>query len=210
MTLPEILFTPHGFMATGAGAGLLGELLAQLDFANKQAGFDLSETCNPGIGRQQIVDTWAPHGLTPPDEVITWWGWHNGFRKDIGSRSGIQQLPLDFSEDKYRTMPLARAEYAWYPEWVPLWGQGPAHISMSFADDATGTPLIRATDGALGTQPEETDQQVVSLCTPVTWWLIGIEKGWTRAENVSDGGRFWVADWMSIPREWRATQMATI
>jgi hypothetical protein len=39
--------------------------------------------------------------------------------------------------------------------------------------------LVRAVDPEFGgTQPWQTQQQVVSLCTPVTWWIDSIRRGW--------------------------------
>lgn len=203
MALPETIETPVGFTVAGAGPELLAELLERLARECLRGGFDLDQTFNPGASRQEIVDAWAPFSITPPEEAVVCWMWHDGYRMNIGGHQypGADLLPLDQSTGMYAVREKGDGEYSWNPAWIPLWAP-----SMSIAMDTTptsGAPLVRRTDRGLGTFPPETDWQVVSMCTPLTWWLTSFDNGWT--VWTSNGPE---TDWAAIPEPWRRTQLA--
>ena len=199
MRLPEILESPQGFKAVGASPELLRELLDEFAVVSLRSGFDLDETCNPGIGRQEIIDAWAPQGITPPEEAIVWWGWHNGYRMHTTNKyPGIAQISVDQSVRGYASMPKGDGEYSWNPRWILLWH----NVAMDTAP-TDRAPLVRATDGGMGTYPDDTDKQVMSMCTPVTMWLTCRENGWTVFTPEK-----WTYDQERIPPEWWKTQLS--
>jgi hypothetical protein len=53
-------------------------------------------------------------------------------------------------------------------------------LAMRCSEDPESPPLIRfvSDDGSTSTQDGDTTYQVVSLCTPVTWWIDSIRRGW--------------------------------
>jgi hypothetical protein len=55
-----------------ASPELLRELLDELAVVSLRSRFDLDETCNPGIGRQEIIRL-GPQGITSPEEAIVRW-----------------------------------------------------------------------------------------------------------------------------------------
>lgn len=199
MRLPDILDSPEGLSAVGASPELLSELLDEFAFVSRRAGFDLDETCNPGIGRQEIIDAWAPYAITPPEEAIVWWGWHNGYRMhNTNKNPGIAQISVNQSVVGYASRPKGDGEYSWNLRWVLLWHD----ISMDVGP-ADRAPLVRATEGGMGTHPDDTGKQVVSMCTPVTMWLSCREN-----ESTVFTPETWTYDGNRIPPEWWKTQLS--
>lgn len=205
MKLPQITSTPQGFMTAGASPELLKQLLDEFQAVLLRNGFDLDATCHPGASRQQIIDAWGTQGITPPEEAIVWWQWHNGIKEGPTGRQhpGIDQISVEHSVRTYETMPKGDGEYSWDARWIPLLGDGPDRIVIDSDPSAARPTRVRSAHGGEGTYPPETENQAVSLCTPVTWWLLFRRKGWT----------IWTPDeWTTkredIPREWLQTQLA--
>ena len=61
------------------------------------------------------------------------------------------------------------------------------------------SPLVRfvSDDGSTSTQDSDTEYQVVSLCTPVTWWIDSIRRGWYKWDG---GSSTWTRDAQAQPR----------
>ncbi|MDN4598589.1 hypothetical protein [Leifsonia virtsii] len=203
MILPTTYRASDGLTVEAASPELLSELLGALSFETRRLGIPVDDSLNPGIGRQQIVDGLGEIGLTPPEEALVWWGWHNGLKFGAYRSPALDQISLETSVGMFKTMPLGLADYEWNPDWIVLAGGSPAGMAIN-CDTRLALPHVRGVDGISGTQAGDVTNQVVSLCTPVTWWLLARAKGWTFPG--SDGA--WHRDISRFPLEWRLTDLA--
>lgn len=206
MLLPETYRSPRGLTVEGASPELLVELLDALAFETKRAGAPLNDVLQPGVSRQYVQDQLGTIGLTAPEELIAWWGWRNGARPGLVSGQPLDMNSVEMAIHLYPRRFLGDGEFSWHPDWIRLLGPGGYAISVN-TDPSEQPPAIRATESFIGTAPDNTATQVVSLCTPVTWWLLARAKGWTRWE-VKDGFGRWNPDLDRYPLEWRITEIA--
>jgi hypothetical protein len=72
-------------------------------------------------------------------------------------------------------------DWQWNPDWIRIMGDANG-LAICCAAPADNAPLVRGLSwtGEYGTQPTQTLRQVVSLCTPVTWWIDSLRNGWYR------------------------------
>ncbi len=93
--------------------------------------------------------------------------------------------------------PRGFGRWEWNPNWVHIMGDQHG-LAMCCADDPESPPLVRfvSDDGYTSTQDGDTAYQVVSLCTPVTWWIDSIRRGWYRWEARSG---VWTRDAQAQP-----------
>jgi hypothetical protein len=182
--LPEIVDTPLGPAAVGSSPDLLRDLLDEYEIELRRLGVATDELLAPGAPESEIRAGLADHGLTAPNELVTFFGWHNGL-----TELGNTGYPTPFFE-----LTSWQAALAWYSdpngqthglgkwEWNPRWLQVTRDknpMAVLCGNDSASTPLVRATsyDGEYATQPDKTQHQVVSLCTPVTWWIAALRSG---------------------------------
>ena len=78
---------------------------------------------------------------------------------------------------------------------IELSGGENRQYRMGFAGDTLNAVwYARARLGA----DWQTDYQVVSLCTPVTWWIQGLRHGWYQYDQAT---RAWNRDRTEIPQQ---------
>jgi hypothetical protein len=205
MRLPKTTRTPLGFTVEGAGAELLEDLLKQYEFELGRQSPAIVDAMQPGLPAAQIEDEIGALGLTPPREAIVWWRWRNGFRPMV--RHGLKHAQLRFEDSIkfYRRATLGTAVEEWNPNWLRIAGGGNEGDAISCAEMAAA-PLVRSVSTFdLGTQDDEEPlRQVVSLCTPVTWWLLAIAKGWDYWNPITG---LWSWDDEQYPLEWKLTNL---
>jgi hypothetical protein len=203
MKLPETYVSGEGLTVANASSDLLRELLTALDRESSRLGVPVSEKLPAGLSRSEIEDLFDSIGLTPPEELLVWWGWHNGIRSQTWM-SGRDQIDLREAIQVYRSQDLGTEWYEWNPEWILAAGQSNNGMAVC-CQIQPGSPLVRfVSPETSGTQADETEFQVVSLCTPVTWILQGIADGWRHWNSQK---QFWELDVLRIPRDWRLTDL---
>jgi hypothetical protein len=179
--LPSIEFVDGVARARGSSPTLLRELLELLDRELGAAGVAVEAAFNPGLPRDAVEKALHSAGLAVPEEVVVWFGWHNGAADGPG-----QPIP------NFYPVPLTAAlsiHTIWdqAPEgedpdaWALFAGKGWLRLgadNFSVAVDcrtADDPPLIRQPtydfDLASGRH------QAVSLCTWVTWRILGLRNG---------------------------------
>ena len=206
LNLPSTYLTANGFTVSGAGVDLLKDLLAAFDEETERRGGSMRAHLRDGISEDEVLERLAPIGVTPPAELVAWWGWHNGPRPEAPRpQSRWEPMALERAISNYERSPIGLGEGQWNPEWLRFAGTQPnSGWAISCASEPI-PPLVRATDWVEATtQPEVTHFQVVSLCTPITWWLTGIVEGWTAWDESRE---FWVTDIERFPSEWRGTDI---
>jgi hypothetical protein len=174
--------TASGLCLNGAGPESLVSLLAELDALLGTLGVDLDTVLGPGIAPDEVRTAMAAVDLVPPDELIVWYGWHNGLRlndegKYLGEAPFVYQADVDWSVRSYRYC---------IREMVPmgLWAEGwfCMESDRGLAAFCSGNPedlplLRREASDTYDFVEESTAHQVVSLSTMVALWIQAIEAG---------------------------------
>jgi len=162
----------------GASASLLGDLLADFEAELRKQRVPVDRLLVPPASPDTVGKQFAEIGLSPPDEAVTLFGWCNGIAPGLGLAFPVfESVPLDGMTRWYKTWRLGLGEWDWNPNWVQVMG-GKYGLAMSCAEEPDQPPLVRSVEDSWGTQDWQTDHQVVSLCTPVTWWIDAMRRGW--------------------------------
>jgi hypothetical protein len=204
--LPQTYRTTDGFTVDGASPALLRELLDMYISTLDDLGVRTKELFVPGIPESVIRDSLAELGLVPTDELIVWWNWRNGVKLGLPRKYvRFDFLSVERSMQGYRTDPMGMEEALWNPSWIRVIGPSTG-IAVRLGDSAN--PLVRGVSPTgFTTNSPNASAQVVSLCTPVTWWLRAIANGWTTWVPGAEGWGRWVHRRDEIPLEWEFTAM---
>lgn len=183
MRLPVTIATPKGLSVEGAGANLLAELLDKLEQELRKQGVPVDEYFCPGAPAAEVRSTFANNGLVAPDEAVVWFGWHDGVDR---SRPSDKVLPKFFSWSLSETVTsrlkldpnfIGFEDWQVDPRWMQILGEQYG-ITVRCDDVPENPPLVRALTFAEPSYASTyTHQQVVSLCTPVTWWIEALRQG---------------------------------
>lgn len=104
----------------------------------------------------------------------------------------------------YRESSLGQELGQWNPAWIHLVGEGSKWSIAMRCDPIASAPLVRTIipELAVSTNVDMPGRQALSLCTPVTLWLMAVENGWFRS-NPETG--WFDYRWEEIPQELRDT-----
>jgi hypothetical protein len=183
--LPATVGTPRGVSVEGAGAQLLGVLLAELEVELRRQKVPLDGLLQPAANSAEVHSTFAGAGLVPPDEAVTWFGWHDGcvgvpLAEVVLPRFGFWSLKAVAMNRSQTQQWLGLEEGQWNPNWLQIMGEADG-LGISCEAHPSVSPLVRLVNFEdAGTQPQDTQFQVVSLCTPVSWWIDALRRGWYR------------------------------
>lgn len=204
--LPQSVQTLDGLSVQPRGPEVLQGLLSDYEAALHGAGFPVHGALRPGISEGTVRDQFGRVGLEPGPELLVWYGWRDGFTGDMRLPSphmgpGIDVfLPLEESIDRY--MHDRQKDYlAWPAEWVRLISTQHGIIARCVPEDPQLLMAARidALPGEEGAPPT-----IVSLCTPITWWVEAIRNGNYQFDRSS--GR-WDSDYRDLPLERRHSGM---
>jgi len=204
--LPNTYRTERGFTVEGAGPGLLAELLDAYKFEIRRRSPEALASMKPGLPEADIRSQLAAVGLSAPEEAVAWWSWGNGHRLDRTWRVRFPQISLETAIDYYV---IDRDRYSFEllpgPQWLRVAGIDRSSAIGIDCDPAHDVPQVRLIDPELGNGPARlSDRQAVSLCTPVTWWLTAMARGWMEFD---ESGFLRVTDLDAYPTEWRLTNL---
>lgn len=219
--LPNITTTSDGPRADGASPQLLAELLEQCEKEFISAGVPLDRWLAPGIGAEEVNQKLAEVGLIAPDELLVWFGWHNGLTTPTPGEIAERALPnfvpasIDLTIRRYKDLVLNFEPP--YMNDIPLkyftFGAGEGWLrieddSRGCAVDCSGkyppsdAPRIRYASEQFYETGAETLFRAVSLCTRVTWMLDSFHSG---AFNWNAETQWWDIDFTSRPDTQRAS-----
>jgi hypothetical protein len=215
---PHVSMTPHGPMADGSSPALLAELLDQVEEEFTAAGAPLDRWLAAGIGADEVSGRLAEVGLAAPDELLVWFGWHNGLAPAHDGEFPQRALPnfvpasIELAVGLYRDMVLNFEAPPRVPRHHFMFGAGEGWLRI--VDDLRGCavdcsggtpsarpPRIRSADDQFDEDDPNKLGQAVSLCTYVTWWLESLHTGaisWNLAEQR------WDIDFADMPATQRA------
>jgi hypothetical protein len=206
--LPAIEVGPDGPLAQGSSPELLSALLSELDemlLANKVPVADL---LSPGVSEEYVLSQMGSVGLTPPAELLVWFGWHNGATRAEG-RPSIAGVALPaFVPGSVRSSGAHYRLHLGVPEtstnvvgeldpdlealyvgmgggvgWFPLAADGNGMLIECNISAGTA-PKLHSYDLEFDSPDARHLLRAVSLCTIATWWL----------EEISSGAWAWDAD----------------
>ena len=188
--------TERGPSLNGAGPEMLREILPQFESQLRTAGFPV-ERLAPGISRGELEDELSETGLTIPDEVCALLGWHNGMLDDTWLVPRFQFASASMiCRDYVATWPPhGTEEWQWNPTWLRLMGPNLGGLAVRCDADQAQPPLVRVVSPEWSTQPDFVEHQVVSLCTPVSWWIDALKDGAIRFNGT------WERDRLRIPMQ---------
>jgi hypothetical protein len=184
--LPETIGTPHGPSVEGASAELLAHLLDIFESELRRQGVPVDAYLRPGAQASEVRETFERNNLNAPDEVLVWFGWHDGPVRSTASHLVLPMFmswsvaEVDTMRNSPGAQPFGLEDWQWNPSWVQIMGDQNG-LAVRCDNEPSAAPLVRGLlSGQYGTQPDVTRRQVVSLCTPVTWWIDALQHGWYR------------------------------
>lgn len=209
-------------MVQSASADLLRELLGDYQRRLEAVGIPIDTWLAPGVSEEEVRRELAKVDLVSPDEVVVWFGWHNGRAPGVARQVSLHALPT------FDPSSLAEAIKS-YDDWVlhyeaPPVPNGRAPIpdeyfqfgvtrgwlrlindgrgcAVECAEPSSKSPRLRSATEDFGTPGSEHLFQAVSLCTLVAWWIESLESGAFRWDATE---RRWRIDYFGLPETQRA------
>jgi hypothetical protein len=172
-------------MTEHASASQLHQSLLRLEHIWVEQGMPVVDHLAPGISPAELAAQLEPVGLQPPDELCTWYGWHNGLSE---SAMGLPRrhaeilpagLPLSVAAGtkELRLNESIAPPPVWQPGWFPIVA---IHHGASYMVDCRGWTDAPAQvmnfefeDGGF----ESDRPRASSLTQVVAWWLECYEDG---------------------------------
>ena len=193
--------TPSGPMLEGSSPDLLRKLLENLFDALESAGVPLRAHLRPGLSEGYIRERLERRGLVAPLELVSWYETFDGARFMVGEaptrlfpvfdlHSLDQALALYDAEAE--ALRMGSEPWEWNPEWLRI-GEPVHSLAVHCAPDESAPPRVRSVGDDHTTQALDPTYQVVSLCTPVAWWIEALEAG--------------VFEWRADVGNWALTQI---
>ncbi len=95
----------QGLIDASATEPLDRAFLERFDERLSAFGAPIADAWAPGAGEEHMDTLLAPLGIDLPDEARTWWGWHNGVRRDVPAPDrdlgGREPLSVDYAAELY-------------------------------------------------------------------------------------------------------------
>ncbi|MCA0218566.1 MAG: hypothetical protein LCH43_14610 [Actinobacteria bacterium] len=198
----EFMATKDGPILVGSSAPRLAELLNQLEGHLVRAG-SATHLLNPGLSGQRIRNQLAASGLSAPDELIVWFGWHDGRVLDdprsfdvipnfpIASLSEAIERHEEFTSEFPGLDPRDENDWGIPRGWLSL-TQTNYGTAVHCLGEPSASPQVRV---ATPFFYEEDGHRAVSLCTLVAWWIVGLGGGgYVRREPRFEYDGWWDVD----------------
>ena len=194
----DVYVTPTGPRATISGPAALRSLLDELEETVRSFGGHPEVWLQPGLTPEAVESTLAKVELRANDELITWFGWHNGVAHSTDGLGrplilpGIVPGDLQGLTQRYRAsvfdmvIPSENGAvmeprlFTWGLGfgWLPLESSNQTRYAVSCHGAREAVPLIRRAEAEAPFDSAWDDKlQAVSLCTPVLWWLEALANG---------------------------------
>ena len=137
----------------------LPELLLRLEAQWREHDAPIARVLADGVSPDEAQSAVEPLGITLPDEVLVWLGWHNGMRPDVAitlpamfiGANFLELLSLEQAIVHYRsaseiatmvTDPARPEEVYWDPKWFPLLSDNDGWMAADTSvPQAAPTPL---------------------------------------------------------------------
>jgi hypothetical protein len=176
----------HGSQDTSSDAQVdFLALLNRFEDAVRATGAGVAGLLAPGISEAQVRAELAVIGMEPAQELVTWFGWHNGLTTAHPETTGdgclLRWCPLSLREsiDEWQRMPRGPELWQWKPTWLPigLFG-GPQRLAVDCTPPQARLATVREAVPEFGYFDESQVPSVTGFATVVGWWLEALEQGW--------------------------------
>ncbi|MGL4339302.1 MAG: hypothetical protein ACRCSP_02600, partial [Rhodoglobus sp.] len=224
-----IIQTPSGPMLESASPELLASLLADYSDRITAAGVPIDEWLAPGVSEETIRAELATVGLVAPDELLVWFGWHNGLSTTVPRTTSVHAMPyfvplsVEDAVENYKQDVLEfEAPSPVYPGREPLpdefyqWGLTEGFMrlirelrgcAIECVSASSEPPRLRSINEDFYEEAPQGLFQAVSLCTLVSWWIESLDSGTFRWDKDKNN---WELDlrWSSFPESQRAVRFS--
>lgn len=173
--------------------------LARLEAALAAQHNPVLDGMQPGLPEREIRRVIGELGINPPQELIAWFGWHNGYVAPPGRTPrawmGAELLQYTFDHavslysgiaegiDEFREFDLVSPDED--TEWFPLcMVRGGSYLVMNCGNGLQRGSVARWNTHAQGFRPGGYRPQ--TLAEPVEWWVELIESGTWRYDASTD------------------------
>jgi hypothetical protein len=193
---------PLGPRLDGASAPRLRDLLHQLEEKLASAGSP-TYLLQPGKHEEEVEELLAKAGLRAPDELVVWFGWHDGRVLDdprsfdvipnfpIASLSEAIERHEEFTSEFPGLDPRDENDWGIPRGWLSL-TQTNYGTAVHCLGEPSASPQVRV---ATPFFYEEDGHRAVSLCTLVAWWIVGLGAGgYVRREPQFEYDSWWEVD----------------
>jgi len=189
----------------------LHRALERLEAVLAAQGHPVVDGLQPGIKENEVRGRLAQWGLDPPEDLITYFGWHNGyvtpagrdFHGEIGS--GVRPMSLAQAcqayEEGVRFDLETLVEHTgwadgteWFPVVVSTSGR---YVLMDCRRDTPSRGSVAGWENLEMTEPQF---RPATLAQPVEWWAEYFETGVWRWDP-TDGGIVNMLDFATMPEE---------
>jgi cell wall assembly regulator SMI1 len=168
----------------------LRDALRRADDVLARAGAPVVRGLQPGLGADEVRDQMASLGLTAPDDLLVWFGWHNGYRAPPGEvpdrnmfylalPMSLVELVSRYSENYFE----AQIEELGEPNmrWFPVVGIDStwSHIVMDCGHDPTTAGQV----AGFNAHSAFAWYVARTLAEPVEWWLEFVDTGLWRYDD---------------------------
>lgn len=180
--LPDIAFVNGIATVEDPSPELLQELLRIFDAELTAGGLPLDDAFEPGMERGVVEDALRAEGLAAPEEVLVWFGWHNGSANRGQPIPNLLPVSLQDALKIYHAItdekpPEGDDNDAWYASAGPGWLRlGAETLDMAIDCRSAGeSPLLR--QPSYDFEEGSGKHQARSLCTWVVWRILALRNG---------------------------------
>ena len=180
------------------GADRLRSLLAEYSDALVSLGVPLDDWLAPGVSEHEVRSQLADVELVSSDELVVWFGWHDGLNPGVDRKRSTQALPgivplsLQEAVAMYRAGVLNVQDPPERPGQPKLtredffFGAGVGWLriandiygpAVECVDPPSRIPRLRSPNIEFGFPGTEGYFGAVSMCTLVTWWVESLRSG---------------------------------
>jgi len=182
--LPTAHATRQGQTVIGSGPDLLAILLDAYFDELEELGVPVRSHLAPGLSPSVTRELLEADGLAAPDEIVAWFEKFNGpafgdgeapFYLFPGSALHSLETAVKLRAVDRQAVGFGHEVWQWNAEWLRL-GDPVVGLAVRCAEPTDAAPLVRHVGDGHGTNGDDA-HQVVSLCTPVVWWIEALRAG---------------------------------
>ncbi len=186
-------------------------LIAQLERLRSvwvERGIPILQHLQPGLSDEVINEQMSALGLHVPEELRTWFGWHNGVAAEVPQYAAqpgpsVRYCSLSEAANFYNVRRAAFAKLDpsfivddWQREWFPIcYGTSPQIIAVDCSPKFGVETPVRVLDWH---HEEVKTPKAASLADMVAIWLRAWDSG---AYTFDQASRDWHYDWEVLPLE---------
>ncbi|PPK92955.1 hypothetical protein CLV92_112135 [Kineococcus xinjiangensis] len=172
--------------------GELPVLLARLEAAWRAQNMPIASRLRRGVAEADLRAAWAPHGVTPSQETVEWFAWHDGadgeMWSDVLCTPATRLLTVAQSLDAYTShLVVSGVEELMFPTWVPVAGTMHGSVVAIGCTESPSAGGAERGESLVANITETLEIPDVQYRPPVTtmvrWWIERHESGTWRWED---------------------------